>query len=233
MSQGERLVGRDAALAVLRAALQGAARGRGELVLLAGEAGIGKTALAAELARQADAAGALVLWGQCWQGEAVPAYWPWVQVLRAAAEADPEAALGDAGRLLSGGDGAPAGRGEEPTAARFRLFDAVVRVLAGLAGRQPLVLVLDDLHWADEASLRLLRFAARHLAPSPVLLLGTYRDLEAPARLPQVGLEVLARVLPDRGSDLPDLLGEAVRARVLTPEQPLGPYRFAHDLFRE
>jgi hypothetical protein len=337
MREGERLVGRDAALAVLRAALQGTARGRGELVLLAGEAGIGKTALAAELARQADAAGALVLWGQCWQGEAVPAYWPWVQVLRAAAEADPEAALGDAGRLLSGGDGAPAGRGEEPAAARFRLFDAVVRVLAGLAGRQPLVLVLDDLHWADEASLRLLRFAARHLAPSPVLLLGTYRDLEAPARLqqvagagqvvplaglapaevaalmaavtgdrppealaadvwrrtggnpffvrelsrllaaqppggglpaapavldsirdtlerrlarlsqpcaevlavaavagPQVGLEVLARVLPDRGSDLPDLLGEAVRARVLTaPEQPLGPYRFAHDLFRE
>ena len=67
--------------------------------------------------------------------------------------------------------------------ARFQLFDAVVRVLAGLAARQPLLVVLDDLHWADEASLRLLRFAARHLALDPVLLLGTYRDLEAPAGL--------------------------------------------------
>jgi hypothetical protein len=343
MSAGERLVGRDAALAVLRATLDGAAGGRGEVALLAGEAGIGKTALAAELARQAAGAGARVLWGQCWQGEAVPAYWPWVQVLRAATEAAPAVALGDAARLLPGASdadaaGAAAGPVEEPAAARFRLFDAVVRVLAALAARQPLLVVLDDLHWADEASLRLLQFAARHLARSPVLLLGTYRDLEAPARLhelagagqvvalagldpaevatlleavtgrrpsealaagvwrrtggnpffvrelarlqaaqptpdggpgptppvldgirdtlerrlarlsqpcvevlavaavagPQIGVEVLTRVLPGRGPDLADLLEEAVRARVLTaPAVPLGPYLFTHDLFRE
>ena len=339
MSQRERLVGRDAALAVLRDALDGAARGRGGVALLAGEAGIGKTALAAELARQAAGAGARVLWGQCWQGEAVPAYWPWVQVLRAAAEAAPAAELGVAARLLPGVAAEnPVGPSEEPEVARFQLFDAVVRVLAGLAARQPLLVVLDDLHWADEASLRLLRFAARHLALDPVLLLGTYRDLEAPAGLhelaaagevvalaglapaevaalmeavtgrrppdavaaevrrrtggnpffvrelarllaaqpapggglapapavldgvrdtlerrlarlsqpcaevlavaavtgPQVGVEVLARVLPGRGDDLAELLSEAVRARVLTaPAAPLGPYRFAHDLFRE
>ena len=339
MSQRERLVGRDAALAVLRDALDGAARGRGGVALLAGEAGIGKTALAAELARRAAGAGARVLWGQCWQGEAVPAYWPWVQVLRAAAEAAPAAELGVAARLLPGVAAEnPVGPSEEPEVARFQLFDAVVRVLAGLAARQPLLVVLDDLHWADEASLRLLRFAARHLALDPVLLLGTYRDLEAPAGLhelaaagevvalaglapaevaalmeavtgrrppdavaaevrrrtggnpffvrelarllaaqpapggglapasavldgvrdtlerrlarlsqpcaevlavaavtgPQVGVEVLARVLPGRGDDLADLLSEAVRARVLTaPGAPLGPYRFAHDLFRE
>ena len=339
MSQRERLVGRDAALAVLRDALDGAARGRGGVALLAGEAGIGKTALAAELARQAAGEGARVLWGQCWQGEAVPAYWPWVQVLRAAAEAAPAAELGVAARLLPGVAAEnPVGPSEEPEVARFQLFDAVVRVLAGLAARQPLLVVLDDLHWADEASLRLLRFAARHLALDPVLLLGTYRDLEAPAGLhelaaagevvalaglapaevaalmeavtgrrppdavaaevrrrtggnpffvrelarllaaqpapggglapapavldgvrdtlerrlarlsqpcaevlavaavtgPQVGVEVLARVLPGRGDDLAELLSEAVRARVLTaPAAPLGPYRFAHDLFRE
>jgi len=158
MSQGERLVGRDAALAVLRDALDGAPRGRGGVALLAGEAGIGKTALAAALAGQAAGEGAWVLWGQCWQGEAVPAYWPWVQVLRAAAEASPAAELGDAARLLPGADAGAepvAGPGEDPEAARFRVFDAVVGVLAGLAARQPLLVVLDDLHWADEASLRL------------------------------------------------------------------------------
>ena len=76
-------VGREAELAALAADLDSAAAGRGGVVLVAGEPGIGKTRLAEELATQATAQGALVLWGRCWEGEGAPAFWPWVQVVRA------------------------------------------------------------------------------------------------------------------------------------------------------
>jgi eukaryotic-like serine/threonine-protein kinase len=76
-------VGRETELAALTADLQAAVAGRGGVVLLAGEPGIGKTRLAEELAAQATARGALVLWGCCWEGEGAPAFWPWVQVVRA------------------------------------------------------------------------------------------------------------------------------------------------------
>jgi eukaryotic-like serine/threonine-protein kinase len=76
-------VGREAELAALTADLEAAAGGRGGVVLVAGEPGIGKTRLAEELATQATARGALVLWGRCWEGEGAPAFWPWIQVVRA------------------------------------------------------------------------------------------------------------------------------------------------------
>jgi eukaryotic-like serine/threonine-protein kinase len=76
-------VGRTAELAVLTADLDAAVAGRGGVVLLAGEPGIGKTRLAEELAAHATARGVVVLWGRCWEGEGAPAFWPWVQVVRA------------------------------------------------------------------------------------------------------------------------------------------------------
>ena len=76
-------VGREAELAALTADLDSAAAGRGGVVLVAGEPGIGKTRLAEERATQATAHGALVLWGRCWEGEGASAFWPWVQVVRA------------------------------------------------------------------------------------------------------------------------------------------------------
>ena len=164
------LLGRKSVLAQAGGALDDALRGVGQLLLVCGEPGIGKTALLAELAAQARARGALVLRGTCWDGTGAPPYWPWVQVLRGAgvelvdfAPAGP-AAITDAG-------------------ARFTLFDRVVRLLTGLG---PLVVVLDDLQWADEPSLRLLEFTARQLVGHPIFVVGAYRDVEASGLLRRV-----------------------------------------------
>jgi predicted ATPase len=177
------LIGRDEVLAVLRASFDQAAAGRGHLVLIGGEAGIGKTAVAGAAAGRAAAQGALVLWGRCTETEGVPAFWPWAQVIRAAADAGakpPEAveALGWAAPAEpTGVSGAAASR------ARFRLFDATAGFLASLAESRPVVVVVEDLHWADPDSLALGEFAARQLPGRRVLLLGTYRDEEATGQL--------------------------------------------------
>src|SRR6266545_779450 len=86
-------VGREAELAALTADLEATLAGRGGVVLLAGEPGIGKTRLAEELATAAAARGALALWGRCWEGEGAPAFWPWVQIIRAHVQAADPAAL--------------------------------------------------------------------------------------------------------------------------------------------
>ncbi|MGD9530430.1 MAG: AAA family ATPase, partial [Pseudonocardia sp.] len=154
--------------------------GSGRLLLLAGEAGIGKTALLHELARAVPVA--RVLWGTCWAGGGAPAYWPWTQVLRGLGDPDdPDGPDGTAARLLGSGPAGPeaAGTGAEAADARFRLFDAVARRLLASGEPEPLVVVLDDLQWADEPSLRLLEFVARQLATIRVLVLGAYRDDEA------------------------------------------------------
>ena len=185
------LEGRADALRTARAALAAALAGDGRLVLVAGEPGIGKSALLGELAREAGQRGALVLAAVCWDGPAVPAYWPWIQLLRAARSAGAE--LGAAADLVER-PGAPAPAPAPAMAAadaRFRLAESVVAALAGLAARRPLVLVVDDLQWADEPSLRLVEFAAAHLRYARVLLLGAYRDTE------------LARPPTDRGTVLP------------------------------
>ena len=162
MSPAVRLIGREPALAAAGTVLGDALSGSGQFLMISGEAGIGKTALLAALIDQAGPV-PLVLRGFCWEGDGAPPYWPWSQVLRASGL--PMADLGEAGWLLQ-----PASRSAEPMSAaaaadaQFRLFDAVSRCLAGLAAHRPVVVVLDDLHWADEPSLRLLGFLARALA---------------------------------------------------------------------
>ena len=187
MSTGAGLVGRDQLLAQLRRAAQDAAAGRGGLVLLTGEAGIGKTALAAAAAADAEGRGARVAWGWGWQGEGAPAYWPWVQVLRALVAADERlrrraAALASPARLLPelAATPPPPAPAEPEEAARFRLLDELSSVLLAAAEERPLVVVLDDLQWADLASLRLLGFLARRLPVSRVLVVGTWRELDQP-----------------------------------------------------
>ncbi len=193
-------VGRERELERLREAVDGALAGRGSLQLLVGEPGIGKTRAAEELATYARVSGARVYWGRCREDEGAPAYWPWVQAIRSyARDADPVAL---AWQLGSGAaevaqlipevaeklDIEPA-TGSDSEEARFRLFDSVTSLLLAAARDRPLVIVLDDLHWADEPSLLLLRFAARELASSGLLVLGTYRDVELGRHHP------LARVL--------------------------------------
>ena len=187
---GRIFVGRQREMGELRTALDSSMAGRGRLVLLAGEPGIGKTRTAQELALEAEARGAQVIWGRCYEEEGTPPFWPWVQIIRAYVEHceldQLQAAMGagaaDIGELvpeivqkLPGLEPAPA---LAPEAARFRLFDSITRFLKAAGRSQPLVLVLDDIHWADEPSLQLLQFVARELEDSCVMVVGCYRDVE-------------------------------------------------------
>ncbi len=199
MSPGERLVGRESVLTAARSVFRDAVTGSGQLMLISGEAGIGKTAVLAALLDDA-ARDCTVLRGLCWEGAGAPPYWPWSQVLLATGL--PVAELGEAGRLLQTDSGPTevmdAGAAAD---AQFRVFESVTRCLAGLATRRPLFIALDDLHWADEPSVRLLGFLARALSGSRVLLVGAYRETESSAEL--LALAAGAHHLPLAG------LGEA------------------------
>jgi DNA-binding SARP family transcriptional activator len=193
---GSGLVGRERELAELSAGLDDATHGQGRVYLLAGEPGIGKSRLAEALLERASAAGATVLVGRCWEAGGAPAFWPWVQALRTYVGAtDPailRAQLGpganDVAQLLPElrarfpDLGAPAPL--EPDIARFRLFDALSSFLVAVGETAPVVLLLDDLHAADEPSLLLLEFLARSLGGAKVLVVGAYRDVDPPVRDP-------------------------------------------------
>jgi DNA-binding SARP family transcriptional activator/tetratricopeptide (TPR) repeat protein len=183
-------VGRERELAELVGGLENAFAGRGRLFLLAGEPGIGKSRLADELVARAGARGARILVGRCWEAGGAPAYWPWVQALR------PYLRDTDADSLRSQlRDGAayvarllpelrdlladlPPAPSLESEGARFRLFDSMTAFLKRAAAERPLVLVLDDLHAADEPSLLLLQFVARELGDSRLLIVGAYRNVD-------------------------------------------------------
>jgi tetratricopeptide (TPR) repeat protein len=184
-----RLVGRDSALGTAGAALDDALAGAGQLLLITGEPGIGKSALLTEVARRAARRGAHVLRGSCWDGAGAPPYWPWTQVLRGIDPGSVE--FGEANRLLSREAAANAASAHEAADARFRLFDGVASLLARQAGTVPLVVLLDDLQWADGPSLQLLEFITSQLATQRVLLLGAFRDTEAAHALHRLGGQVL------------------------------------------
>ena len=194
MNSRVRLVGREPVLAAATAVLRDAASGLGQFLLVSGEAGIGKTAVLAALADQAAPAWT-VLRGICWDGTGAPPYWPWSQVLRATCL--PLAELGVAGRLVASGSGGSDLDAGAAADAEFRVFEAVAQCLSGLAADRPVLVVLDDLHWADSASLRLLGFLARALTSSRVLLVGAYRDTEAAEELLTISAD--AQHLPLRG----------------------------------
>jgi DNA-binding SARP family transcriptional activator len=176
-------VGRERELAMLEAALADARAGRGGLVLLSGEAGIGKSRLSDELAEHAVRTGLRALWGRCWEAGGAPAYWPWVQALRGyLRDVEPGVLRDQLGRgavdvaqLVPGLPEPPSADSED---ARFQLFDSTAGFLRRAAAARPLVVVLDDLHAADAPSLLLLEFVASQLADARVLVLGTYRDPE-------------------------------------------------------
>jgi tetratricopeptide (TPR) repeat protein len=190
------LLGRSHELADLRAALEESATGRGALVLLAGEPGIGKTRLASALADHASAEGQRVAWARGWDGGGAPAFWPWVQVVRAvAADRDDDelrADLGAGARWVA--QLAPELRARldlpeagdlESEQARFALFDAVTVFLRNAALREPLLVLLDDLHTADLPSLLLLAFLARSLGETRVVAVTTHHEA-GPRRGPDV-----------------------------------------------
>lgn len=212
---GQGFVGRDSELSVVRAAFERCRNGVPQTVLLAGEAGIGKTRLAEVFSAQARTLGATILVGRCREGEGAPAFWPWVQVVRGLVEGlTPQSLETDVRRLapvlaqmvpelaqLFPDLIAPPPLDAEP--ARFRLFDTVTRLLKYAGSERPLVVILDDLHQADPASLHFLAFVVRELRQAAVLLLVTYRDFDAqrnPARLEAI--TELARQEPSRSIHL-------------------------------
>jgi serine/threonine protein kinase/tetratricopeptide (TPR) repeat protein len=184
------LVGRENVIALLRHAADEARAGKGRLLLLSGEPGSGKTSLTEQLSLYAGIRNMKVLVGRCYEGEGAPAFWPWMQIMRTYSESfsakDLLTAMGNTAATIA--DVVPEVREKlpnlaapprlEPDKARFRFFDSITTFLKSASARQPLVLVLDDLHWADEASVLLLDFLTRELGASNVLVVGTFRDLE-------------------------------------------------------
>jgi tetratricopeptide (TPR) repeat protein len=176
------LVGRGAELDRLQASIDALQAGRGGCLFIAGEPGIGKSTLVKALADQAGERSIAVFWGFCWEAGGGPAYWPWTQLLRDLvasqqleptpdlAQILPEWAATDALTLTL-----------QPDQAQFQLMESVRSLLGAAGARSPLVLVLEDLHAADSDSLSLLEYLVKHARHLPLLIVATFREMEARA----------------------------------------------------
>ena len=185
-------VGRDRELEQLRESLDAALQGRGSVVMLVGEPGIGKTRAVQELETYARMRGAEVYWGRTHESAGMPAYWPWRQIGLAWGADRDLATLATAGsalrnpelvrffpelrQVIPGLAEPPEREGDAST--QFLLFDAYTQFMRSQSATTPWVIVLDDLHWADKPTLQLLQYAARELANMNVLIVGTYRDTD-------------------------------------------------------
>lgn len=190
-SASSKIVGRGEELETLRAAIDEAAAGRPGIVTVSGEPGIGKTRLVEEAVTYAELRGFSTATGRCLEDEGAPAFWPWVGALRELLSFrsgdEIGEALGNAARVIARilpevstivpgveADAPP----REPEQARFQLFDGIAGFLRRISEARPIVIVLEDLHWADTPSLRLLQFIAQAMSRERILIIGTFRDVE-------------------------------------------------------
>jgi DNA-binding CsgD family transcriptional regulator len=200
-------VGRRNELSVLDETLDHTIARRGRIVMLAGEPGIGKTRTAQEVASRAESRDVRVLWGRCYEEPGAPPYWPWLQVfreyvrtidddaLRSLIDVDTAAVVElwpEVSRRIPGVElPSPA---PDAAQARFRLFAAIATFWKRSTQRTPILVILDNLHWADAPSLRLLEFLAPDLTGSALMVLGTFRDVEVSRQHPlSATLSELAR----------------------------------------
>ncbi|WP_219668687.1 AAA family ATPase, partial [Streptomyces bambusae] len=219
---GSNFVGRTAELAVLAQRIEAAAQGSGSVLLLAGPAGIGKSTLAAEAVRRhADPARFGVVRGHCPRDAVAPPLWPWRHALRLAG-----AAPGMPGRRTAEPPGAGTAVGQQPwstlapadaAAVRFLELARMGEALAAAAAERALVVLLEDLHWADTASLDLLRQLTGEVTGSALLVLGTFREpgpeesAGALADLGRYGADTL-RLAPFTQEEVARCVGEAYAA---------------------
>ncbi|HEU4977583.1 MAG TPA: AAA family ATPase, partial [Solirubrobacteraceae bacterium] len=223
-----RLVGRAAELAELEAALSDAAAGRPSLAFVAGESGVGKTRLLAELERHARDGGARVVGGDCVDlGDGELPYAPLVAALRSLSRAGdpaldelPAPVRSELGALHPELGSAPGLRPDEERTAQSRVFEALLALLDRLSQDTPLVLSIEDIHWADSSTRAFLTFLARTLCGERILVVATYRsdelhrrhplrpvlaELERDARARRIELSRLSRA--ELGDQLADILG--------------------------
>ena len=193
----EPFIGREEEMQTLLSALEDAEAGNGHIVTISGEPGIGKTRCAEELVLQARERGFTVLWGHCQESIGTPAYWPWVEALteyvRGCDEKTLSRALGSHVSILA--DLIPAIREKKtdipealPIAdhesAQFRLYNAVSEFIRNAASNHVMLIVLEDLNWADTHTLQLMEYLASQIGIASILLVGTYRDVELSRRHP-------------------------------------------------
>jgi DNA-binding CsgD family transcriptional regulator len=200
-SVGAESVGRDREIARIATRLAEATEGRGGVVLVSGEPGIGKTRLALDASAAARAGGCRVAWGRCPEGGAAPAFWPWVEIVREVLAAERPSAVrarlgpaaGDVLALAGARDLLAPGTFPADLVAsqRFRVLDGLVRLLADGAA-PPWLAVVEDLHRADDLSVAAFRHVAVHALRLPVLLVVTVRPADVPAGGPLV--DALAEV---------------------------------------
>jgi class 3 adenylate cyclase len=219
------LIGRGQELVNFRAQLDSALAGKGELALITGEPGIGKTTICDALAEDAAARGFQVAWGRCWDGLASPAFLPWIQILRSLlgqldtsaphVNSDLIAVLRLMPALSPGSqvavDESIADLGDDAEIVRFRQFDSVLRLLESASRKVPLLLIFDDCHVADELSLRLLAFVAKQFRQTRIMAAITFRDVDI--RLRPVANQIVQELGRDaRRYSLQNLTQEEVGA---------------------
>lgn len=227
------MVGRESEKQILSAAYEEARQGSGNIVFIRGEPGIGKSCLASSFAETVKGETAWVVYGQCHETLGSPPFWPWLQILKNLQLTDDSLGLspaaifedlaaaeikqqGMSSSLLSSDFG-----GEQ-----FLLFSKIANVLAQYASQRTLVLVIDDLHWADKSSLLLLSHICRRLSRQAMLVIGTYRDIEITRKHPlfeslgEISRQATLRRIALKGLSAQDVSGfiENTVSATLSPE---------------
>ncbi len=227
------VVGREAEKKILSEALEEARQGSGNIALIRGEPGIGKSCLASTFAESVEDENTWIFYGQCHETLGSPPFWPWLQILKALQLIDDSQDLSPASifESLVSVESQPQNRSSslftgDGGAEQFRLFTKIANLLFQYASRKTLVLVIDDLHWADRSSLLLLNHLCRKLSGEAMLVIGTYRDIEVTRKHPlfealgEINRMTTVRRIHLKGLSEQDVTGyiESAVSEVLPPE---------------